>query len=164
MISVEQIRLLESKVQAAVATLSSLQEENSMLKSKLTDYEKRIDELEYLIEEFKEEQTEIEQGIISALNKLDSLESASRQVQASKPQITIHEEVVTQPQEPETMEQEQSTPIGEPPTTPVTDNPASPESYETHISAPEASHQEDVEDQDDTPDENETKTIELDIF
>jgi len=83
MIRVEQIRLLESKVQKAVSLLSSLQEENSLLKTRLGEYEKRVDDLEYLLEEFKEEQQEIEQGIISALNKLETLETAAKQSQDS---------------------------------------------------------------------------------
>lgn len=81
MIRVEQIRLLETKVQKAVSLLSSLQEENTLLKTRLGEYEKRVDDLEYLLEEFKEEQQEIEQGIISALNKLETLEVAAKQPQ-----------------------------------------------------------------------------------
>lgn len=83
MIRVEQIRLLESKVQKAVSLLSSLQDENSLLKTRLGEYEKRVDDLEYLLEEFKEEQQEIEQGIISALNKLETLETAAKQSQVA---------------------------------------------------------------------------------
>lgn len=76
MISLEQIRTLESKVHKAVSMLASVQEENQLLRDKLSAYESRIEELEYLIEEFKEDQSEIEQGIISALNHLDHLETA----------------------------------------------------------------------------------------
>src|SRR5690554_2822463 len=83
MISVEQIRLLESKVQKAVGMLAALQEENRVLKSRLAQYESRIDELEYMIEEFKEDQSEIEQGIISALNKLEGLEAAAKEFQGN---------------------------------------------------------------------------------
>ena len=85
MISVEQIRLLETKVQKAVSMLATLQEENAVLKSRLSKYESRIDELEFMIEEFKEDQTEIEQGIISALNKLDGLESVTRELHPAAP-------------------------------------------------------------------------------
>lgn len=76
MISLEQIRTLETKVHKAVNMLTAVQEENQLLRSKLGTYENRIEELEFMIEEFKEDQSEIEQGIISALNHLDHLEDA----------------------------------------------------------------------------------------
>jgi chromosome segregation ATPase len=94
MIRVEQIRLLESKVQKAVSLLSSLQEENTLLKTRLGEYEKRVDDLEYLLEEFKEEQQEIEQGIISALNKLETLETAAKQSQEPSDNNRIEEKHV----------------------------------------------------------------------
>jgi chromosome segregation ATPase len=89
MISVEQIRLLETKVQQAVSLLSNLQEENRTLRGRLGKYEERIDELEFLIEEFKEEQSEIEQGILSALNQLNELNESSAN---AKKQDEISEE------------------------------------------------------------------------
>lgn len=76
MISLEQIRSLETKVHKAVSLLTAAQEENRLLRSKLGTYENRIEELEFMIEEFKEDQSEIEKGIISALNHLDHLEDA----------------------------------------------------------------------------------------
>jgi hypothetical protein len=74
MITLDQIRLLEKKVHAAVAQISNLKHENSVLKEKLQSYEKRINELEARIGEFKQDQSEIEQGILSALDQLDKLE------------------------------------------------------------------------------------------
>ena len=76
MISLEQIRSLETKVHKAVSMLTAVQEENQLLRSKLGACENRVEELEFMIEEFKEDQSEIEQGIISALNHLDHLEDA----------------------------------------------------------------------------------------
>lgn len=76
MISLEHIRTLESKVNKAVATLAALQEENLQLKSKLAQSKTRIEELEFAIEEYREDQSEIEQGIMQALQHLDHLESA----------------------------------------------------------------------------------------
>jgi len=76
MISLEQIHQLQSKVNRAVERMAELQEENDLLQSKLTGYEHRIVELENFIEEFRSEQKEIEEGIISALTHLDSLEEA----------------------------------------------------------------------------------------
>ncbi len=74
MISVEQIHKLEAKVLKAVEVIKSLREENSLLKEKLSGYEKRIEELEVFIDSFKQDQTNIEEGIMNALNQLDMLE------------------------------------------------------------------------------------------
>jgi len=74
MITIEQIRLLEQKVHKAVKHIDLLKKENSALNSKLEHYQNRIDELEKLIESFKKDQSEIEKGIITALDELNQLE------------------------------------------------------------------------------------------
>ncbi len=74
MISVEQIHSLESKVLKAVDVIKSLREENDLLKTKLSGYEKRIEELEVFIDSFKQDQSNIEEGILNALKQLDLLE------------------------------------------------------------------------------------------
>jgi chromosome segregation ATPase len=79
MISLEQIKQLESKVHGAVARIKTLTSENMTLKKRLEQYEARIGELEELISEFKNDQDEIEQGIVAALSQLDSLEDAVAQ-------------------------------------------------------------------------------------
>ncbi len=74
MISLEQIKQLQSRVHAVVARLRTLSAENATLKESLSSYEGRIDELEKLVSAFKSEQQEIEAGIIAALAQLDGLE------------------------------------------------------------------------------------------
>ena len=74
MITVEQIHQLEKGVKQAVEVINSLKEENGLLKNKLSGYETRIEELEVLINSFKEHQTSIEDGIVNALQQLDVLE------------------------------------------------------------------------------------------
>lgn len=76
MIRLDQIRTLEERVKKAVALIDDLKEENRSLKDKLGSYHNRITELEVLIEDFKRDQGEIEQGIISAISQLDSLEGS----------------------------------------------------------------------------------------
>lgn len=76
MITIEQIQELDQKVQAAVQRISTLKGENTSLQSKLGEYEKRIAELEILIDRFKQDQSEIENGIIRALEQLDHLEDS----------------------------------------------------------------------------------------
>jgi len=76
MVSLEQVKLLESKVSKAIDYVKKVTEENSSLKGKLDSYQKRIDELEILIQQFKEEQGRIEDGILSALDRLNQFEDA----------------------------------------------------------------------------------------
>jgi hypothetical protein len=76
MVTLEQIKLLESKVVKAIDIVTRITGENARLKSKLEIYQKRIDELEVLIQRFKEEQGRIEDGILSALDRLNEFEAA----------------------------------------------------------------------------------------
>jgi FtsZ-binding cell division protein ZapB len=83
MISLEQVRLLETKIARAVeyvqkvtAENAALSSERAGLQSKLEANQKRIDELEVLVMRFKEDQGHIEDGIMAALNRLSQFEEA----------------------------------------------------------------------------------------
>ena len=76
MISLEQVKLLESKVSRMIEHAKKETEENARLKEKLESYEKRIDELEVLVRRFREDQSRIEDGILSALDRLNQFEDA----------------------------------------------------------------------------------------
>jgi chromosome segregation ATPase len=83
MISLEQVRALEARVEKAVAYIASLRAENASLKDGLLEAELRTEaaeartaELEGLIKEFQKDQERIEEGIVQALRKLDSFEDA----------------------------------------------------------------------------------------
>ncbi len=76
MISLEHIRTLESKVTKAVELMAKLQANNLQLKVQLDTAKARIEELEFTVEEYREDQTEIEQGLMQALQHLDNLENA----------------------------------------------------------------------------------------
>jgi hypothetical protein len=69
MVTLEQIKLLESKITRAIDVVTSLNEENLRLK-------KRNGELEELAERLKNEKTRIEEGIVSALDRLNQFEDA----------------------------------------------------------------------------------------
>ncbi|WP_053228450.1 hypothetical protein [Spirochaeta cellobiosiphila] len=73
MISLEQVRLLETKVKQAVDKIQTLSLEKEELTQKLLGNEERILELENLVKEFKSSQDEIEEGFLKALNQLDEL-------------------------------------------------------------------------------------------
>ena len=74
MITVEQIRLLESRVTKAIDHIRLLREENTALKRTVDSSQTRMDELESLVQQFKSAQTEIEQGVVRALENLERLE------------------------------------------------------------------------------------------
>jgi FtsZ-binding cell division protein ZapB len=76
MVTLEQIKLLETKVARAIDVVTRITGENAYLKGKLENYQKRIDELEVLIQQFKEDQGRIEDGILSALDRLNEFEAA----------------------------------------------------------------------------------------
>ena len=76
MISLEQVKLLESKVSRTIDYVKKVNEENTALREKLDSYQVRIEELEVLVNKFKDEQSRIEEGILSALNRLNQFEDA----------------------------------------------------------------------------------------
>jgi hypothetical protein len=76
MVTLEQVKLLEAKVTKAVDYVERVSRENVQLQGKLDSYQKRIDELEVLIRKFKEDQGRIEDGILSALDRLNKFEDA----------------------------------------------------------------------------------------
>jgi chromosome segregation ATPase len=76
MVTLEQVKLLESKVAKAIDFVERVTGENSLLQGKLDSYQKRIDELEVLIQQFREDQGRIEDGILSALDRLNQFEDA----------------------------------------------------------------------------------------
>jgi chromosome segregation ATPase len=76
MISLEQVKLLDSKVSRLIDHVGKANEENTQLKERLNVYQKRIDELEILVKKFRQEQSKIEDGILSALNRLNQFEDA----------------------------------------------------------------------------------------
>jgi FtsZ-binding cell division protein ZapB len=76
MISLEQIRLLEGKVTRAVELIRALKEENATLRRGLETAQRRMKELESLVEGFKADQKDIESAILRALGSLDELEES----------------------------------------------------------------------------------------
>ena len=77
MLNLDQVRLLENKVERAVQMIKSLHTEKDALKKEIEARDRRISELEKLIIVFKDDQSKIEEGIINALNQLSAFEDAS---------------------------------------------------------------------------------------
>jgi len=83
MISLEQVKLLETRVARAIEYVERVTGENNALvqreaelRAKLDSYQKRIDELEVAVMHFKEDQSRIEDGILAALDRLNQFEEA----------------------------------------------------------------------------------------
>lgn len=76
MLNLDQIKLLEGKVEKAVRLINSLSNERDSLIKQIEEKDKRIAELENLILILKDDQSKIEQGIIHALNKLSAFEAS----------------------------------------------------------------------------------------
>ncbi len=96
MISLEQVRALESRVEKAVALIASLRAENASMRSGLAAAEKRVAELEGLVGDFQKDQARIEESIVEALRKLDSFEDAVHEA-SPKPAPAKPAEPVAEP-------------------------------------------------------------------
>ncbi len=77
MLSLEQIQRLEEKVFRAVELIKALKEENNILKSELETANKKVEELEQIISDYRSNQVEIEEGIVKAIRQLEDLDSIS---------------------------------------------------------------------------------------
>jgi hypothetical protein len=85
MVTLEQVKLLETKVVRAIEYVERISRENFQLQEKLDSYQKRIDELEELIRQFREDQGRIEEGILAALERLNKFEDAIEKKIADSP-------------------------------------------------------------------------------
>ncbi len=108
MVTLEQVKLLESKVGKALSYIETLSSENATLREKLDGYRRRIDELESVVLAFKEDQGRIEAGIVSALERLNQFEDAVERgisdARSTATQSAIEQEPSVAPEEGETVE------------------------------------------------------------
>lgn len=80
MISLEHMRLLEEKIDFLLKKLSILQEKNSSLTKENENFRAEIDLLKEQCELFEENEGKIEKGILSVLNRLNTVEDSIRNV------------------------------------------------------------------------------------
>ena len=104
MINLEQVKLLETKVAKIIDFVDKVSKDNAALirreaelQEKLEEYQKRIDELEVLIRGFKEEQGRIEDGILSALDRLSQFEEAVEKSLKDKPHVKAVKDTIKSP-------------------------------------------------------------------
>ncbi len=74
MLTLEQVKSLEAKVERAVQVINSLRMENKQLRASLQSANRRVAELEGSLQKVEQEQGRIEEGFKGALRKLDELE------------------------------------------------------------------------------------------
>ena len=83
MISLDQVLLLQKKVETAVGTINfltgqieQLKNDNDALRTKCAELTKALDEKTELVSSLEANQGKIEEGILTALNRLDTVENA----------------------------------------------------------------------------------------
>ena len=107
MISLEQILLLENKVESAVAKIAQLQAENDALRTKCSELTNALSAKSEQLSNFENDQNKIESGILKALDRLSSIENTVLQaVQTSSvnavPENQNHFENPSSPEEEKT--------------------------------------------------------------
>ncbi|MBQ3024434.1 MAG: cell division protein ZapB [Spirochaetaceae bacterium] len=100
MITLDQVQLLEKKVETIVSKINDLQRQNSALQEKNRELIEKNSLLMQKISTFEADQNRIEQGILNALDRLNSMENSVLKVGTS----AINESQNVQPQEQQTSE------------------------------------------------------------
>lgn len=98
MITLDQVQLLEKKVETIVSKINDLQRQNSALQEKNRELIEKNSLLMQKISTFEADQNRIEEGILNALDRLNSMENSVLKVGTS----AINQNV--QPQEQKTSE------------------------------------------------------------
>lgn len=113
MISVDTILLLQQKVESAVQKIEQLKSENDALRAERSELTKALSEKSELLSRFSADEKKIEDGILGALNRLDSVENALLDSSASgstAPQAAVQPQVQASAQ-PEQAEPVQAEPV-----------------------------------------------------
>lgn len=76
MISVDTILLLQQKVESAVQKIEQLKSENDALRAERSELTKALSEKSELLSRFSADEKRIEDGILGALSRLDTVENA----------------------------------------------------------------------------------------
>lgn len=76
MVTLDQVRALEARIDKALAAIDRLTSENSALRETVARETARAADLEKTIEEHRRDQARIEQGILHALERLNAFEDA----------------------------------------------------------------------------------------
>ncbi|MDR1301924.1 MAG: cell division protein ZapB [Treponema sp.] len=89
--TLDHVKLLETKVVSTLDLVKRLTEENRYLKEQTQAQKIRTEQLEQVIQGFKEDHALIEEGILSALNRLNQLEDDAMETNEAPPHIDTGE-------------------------------------------------------------------------
>ena len=167
MISLDQVYLLEQKVESAVAKIQQLQAENDALRSKCDELTNALSAKSEQLSNFESDQDQIETGIKKALDRLNSIENSvlktaaqiNQTAQAAKPAVQETKPAVQAAPAPQT---EEADPAEAPvQSAPVQNQPIQDETVE---SAPSFDTMDTVEEEIDTPEDDNQDGLGFDIF
>ena len=86
MISLDQIRTLESRVQRVISRLQQVEAENRELRERAAAGKQRLTQLQQQLDRHSEEQAEIERGILSTLEQLDQVDTEAEPGSIQEPE------------------------------------------------------------------------------
>ena len=119
MISLDQVMLLEKKVESAVAKIQQLQAENDALRSKCSELTNALSSKSEQLSSFETDQSQIESGILKALDRLNQIENSVLKVAGGQAASTTQANVQPTAQ----VQPSVSTPVQPAPQTPVQPTP-----------------------------------------
>ena len=174
MISLDQVYLLEQKVESAVEKIQQLQAENDALRSKCNELTNALSAKSEQLSNFESDQSQIETGIKKALDRLNSIENSvlktatqiNQAAQAAKPVEQPAVEVkAAAPVQPAPAAQTAPAPqaeVTEPDPAPVQSAP----SFDTMDTVPETNVEESFEGEEDidAPEDDNHDGLGFDIF
>ncbi len=94
MISLDQVILLEQKIESAVEKIQQLQAENDALRKKCSELTNALSSKSEQLTSFETDQSQIESGILKALDRLNQIENSVLKVAgqaASTPVVNIQQ-------------------------------------------------------------------------
>ncbi len=99
MITLDQVQLLEKKIEEIISMMNNLQKQNSALQEKNRELIEKNSLLMQRISSFEADQNRIEQGILNALDRLNSMENSALKVGTSVAQEQNTQEVINSTEE-----------------------------------------------------------------
>ena len=173
MISLDQVYLLEQKVESAVEKIQQLQAENDALRNKCTELTNALSAKSEQLSNFESDQSQIETGIKKALDRLNSIENSvlktatqiNQAAQAAKP--AAQETVAPKPAPVQPAPAAEPAPAPQAETAPVEESaPVQAPSFDTMDTVPETNVEENFEGEEDidAPEDDNHDGLGFDIF
>jgi hypothetical protein len=160
MVTLEQVRQLETKIAKTIEYVNRITGENKLLRGKLESSLKRVNELEDLVQRFKEDQGRIEEGIVAALDRLNQCEDAIGRSFSAVQAMAVTP--AGKPESPPAASVQPSIPAASPVYEVPVEDPGDPDDF--FDDKPGDSNENVPPDGDPLPDSGETGLGELDIF